>query len=135
VLTVPGGIGAVPEGAAWLPGDVLGDALGEPVRGTPGVVDGGHGMPVVTPAPAVPVLDGKPDVELGADGLPGRQFGSSPDPGVDGDTPRVPLPAVTGAADRRRPTATAVVISFITPSLMAFGGQQRGCQRQRAVSR
>ena len=75
MLTGPGGTGAVPDGAAWLPGDVVGEALGEPVEGTPGVVDGGQGVPLVTPVPAtLPLPEGRPDVERGADGLPGRQF-------------------------------------------------------------
>jgi hypothetical protein len=122
VLTGGGGTGAVPDGAAWLPGDVDGDALGEPVRGTPGVVEGGHGMPVVTPLPAtLPLPEGSPDVELGAEGLPGRQFGSRPDPGVDGDVPRVPVPAATGTLQRRRPVAMAAAISFIAPSFDAAG--------------
>jgi len=123
VLTGPGGTGVVPGGAAWLPGDVLGDALGEPVLGTPGVVDGGHGMPVVAPPPATfPLPEGRPDVDLGADGLPGRQFGSRPEPGVEGETPLVPVPAATGRLHRRRPVAIAAAISFIAPSLAAFGG-------------
>jgi hypothetical protein len=134
VLAGPGGTGAVPGGAAWLPGDVVGEALGEPVRGTPGVVDGGHGMPVVTPAPAtLPVLDGSPDVELGAEGLPGRQFGSRPEPGVDGEIPLVPVCAAAGRAERRRPMATAVVLTFIVSSLIRVGRQQRRCQRHTDV--
>jgi hypothetical protein len=129
VLTGPGGTGLVPGGAAWLPGDVLGEALGDPVLGTPGVVDGGHGVPVVALPPAtLPLLDGRPDVDLGADGLPGRQFGSRPDPGVDGETPRVPVPAATGKLHKRRPVATAMAISFIKPSLVGPGREQRGCQ-------
>src|SRR5688572_25744983 len=78
-------------------------------------------MPVVTPLPAtLPLPEGSPDVELGADGLPGRQFGSRPDPGVDGDTPRVPVPAATGRLHRRRPVAMVAAISFIAPSLRGY---------------
>ena len=131
MLTGPGGTGAVPVGAVWLPGDVLGEALGEPVRGTPGVVDGGHGVPVVVLPPATfPLPDGSPDVDRGADGLPGKQFGSRPEPGVDGATPVVPVPAATGRLQRRRPVTTAVAISFITPSLVGPGREQHGCHRQ-----
>jgi hypothetical protein len=125
VLTGPGGTGDVPGGAVWLPGDVLGEALGEPVLGTPGVVDGGHGPPVVALPPATfPVLDGRPDVDRGADGLPGRQFGSRPEPGVDGETP----PAATGRLHRSRPIAAPVIMNFIASSLVGPGRKQRECQ-------
>ena len=126
MLTGPGGTGVVPVGALWLPGDVLGEALGEPVRGTPGVVEGGHGVPVVALPPATfPLPDGSPDVDRGADGLPGRQFGSRPEPGVDGETPGVtpgvtpvvPVPAATGRLHSSKPAATAVMNSLMASSL------------------
>jgi hypothetical protein len=98
------------------------------------VVDGGHGMPVVALPPATfPLPEGRPDVDLGAEGLPGRQFGSRPEPGVEGETPLVPVPAATGRLHRRRPVAIADAISFIMPSLVASEGSNADASERLSV--